>query len=492
MQSKILTRFSLWKKFAASLFFYAFLLLIVTLSISYIGSETSASSDLKTKANVMAELAVLASIDPLWNYNTTASNANGEALLKDDEICQVRIIDSDGKDVYRKSKDSKLTANMIVVEKEVQKDGKIIGRVKLGITKYYRQVTLIKNLVNNIILTTLMAIIIGILITYFTTRSITTPINKIVTALNEGAGQTAAASNQLAAASQQLSWGSAEQASSIEETSSTLQETATMLQRNNANIKQATQLSEHTKEAAEKGNLEMQDMMDAIIEVRKSSDRIAKIIKVIDDIAFQTNILALNAAIEAARAGEAGLGFAVVAEEVRNLAQRSAQAAKDTTGMIEANIELSANGVSVTEKVKEALNVITVQAKKVSELMDEIAAASQEQAQGIDQVNKAIVQMELVTQQNAANAEESAATSGALSNQAKGLRDIINQLSQLVNGDAFGEIERPTGIQSNPAPVELLSDSANKSQRLQHREERRRTYVIAPGEVIPLDKDNKF
>lgn len=133
-----------------------------------------------------------------------------------------------------------------------------------------------------------------------------------------------------------------------------------MIQQNNANIRQATQLSEHTTEAAERGNLEMQEMINVISEVKKSSDRIAKIIKVIDDIAFQTNILALNAAIEAARAGDAGLGFAVVAEEVRNLAQRSAQAAKDTTGMIESNIELSANGVSVTEKVKEALSEISV------------------------------------------------------------------------------------------------------------------------------------
>ena len=434
MYHKIFGNLSLWKKFAGALMLYTLLLITVTLSIGYIGNTTSASADLKKKANTMIDLAALASVDPLWNFNSAASVTNGEALLRDNEICLVEIKDSEGKNVYQKSKESKFTQNMILLEKDVLKDEKIIGHIKLGITKYYREKTLIEGLVSNILLTTLLAIMIGIMITYLITRSITKPINQIVAVLAEGADQGAATSNQLAAASRQLSEGSAEQACSIEETSSTLQESTSMLHQNNSNTKQAAQLSGDTKKAAEKGNQEMQDMMAAIHEIHKSSDQIAKIIKVIDDIAFQTNILALNAAIEAARAGEAGMGFAVVAEEVRNLAQRSSQAAKDTTTIIETNIELSTNGVSVAERVKDTLNEITVQAKKVSQLMEEITAASQEQSKGFEQISTTIEQMSSVIEENVTNAQESASASEKLTDQAQSLREITQKLSELVNG----------------------------------------------------------
>lgn len=207
-----------------------------------------------------------------------------------------------------------------------------------------------------------------------------------------------------------------------------------MVQQNTENTKQAALLAGQTKAFADKGNSEMVEMTTAMTEIKKSSNQIAKIIKVIDEIAFQTNLLALNAAVEAARAGEAGMGFAVVAEEVRNLAQRSAQAAKDTGEIIERNINLSDRGVEVSNKVGESLAEITIQAQKVNELMDEIAAASQEQAQGILQVNRAISQMENVTQENAATAEQSAASSEELSSQALALQDVVRRLLRLING----------------------------------------------------------
>ncbi len=343
--------------------------------------------------------------------------------------------------------------------------------------------------------TSVIAIILGILIAVLISKQIINILTRIINDIRVNATQVASASNQLASASQQLSEGSVEQACSIEETSSTLQESASMLQQNSANTKQAAQLSENTKEAAEKGNNEMQGMMSSIDDIKKSSDQIAKIIKVIDDIAFQTNILALNAAVEAARAGEAGMGFAVVAEEVRNLAQRSAQATKDTASIIEANIELSGNGVTVAARVKDALTEITIQAKKVNELMDEIAAASQEQSQGIEQVNKAIAQMETVTQQNSSNAEESASASEELSAQAQNLQEIVKQLSELVNGKAARELEETALHQvkhlNNNQP-ERAGLPERRSQSYQPKLEGSKTKVVLPEDVIPLEKDNKF
>jgi methyl-accepting chemotaxis protein len=329
------------------------------------------------------------------------------------------------------------------------------------------------------------------------TRSITRPMNSIATRIGESAGQLAAASNQLSASAGQLSQGSAEQASAIEETSSTLQESASMMAQNNNNTKQAALLSIQAEESANKGTDEMQHMMESIQEIKKSSDQIAKIIKVIDDIAFQTNILALNAAIEAARAGEAGMGFAVVAEEVRNLAGRSAQAAKDTTAIIETNIELSSTGVAVAERVREALNEITVQSKKVSQLMDEIAAASQEQVQGIEQVNKAIGQVETVTQQNAANAEESASAAEELNAQAESMKQIVTELSELVNGKV-STLNKELNQMNHPLhPIHgvLPQDHPAIGGRVQPQTKQMvamndpKTKVVSPEDVIPLEKD---
>ncbi len=332
----------------------------------------------------------------------------------------------------------------------------------------------------------IIAFVLGIGLTLFITRSITLPIRKISGALKEGARQLAGASHQLSASADQLSQGSSEQAASIEETSSTLQEAASMMVQTTTNTKQAAQLSVQAKESADKGNVDMREMMDSIQEIKNFSDQIAKIIKVIDDIAFQTNILALNAAIEAARAGEAGMGFAVVAEEVRNLAGRSAQAAKDTTAIIETNIELSTKGVTVAEKVRESLDAITLQAKKVSELMEEIAAASQEQSQGMTQVNKTLVQVETVTQHNAASAEESVYAAQTLNIQAGNMHKIVLQLSALVNGKAGSlKSEMKTIAVAGENDLELQQPAENAVLP-----DKSKTKIVTPEDVIPLTNDH--
>ena len=279
---------------------------------------------------------------------------------------------------------------------------------------------------------TAIGVIIALLFGIFITRSLVQSLSQTAESLSEGSDQVASASSEISSSSQSLAEGASEQAASLEETSASLEEIASMTKRNAENALRAKNLSSETRLAAEAGSANMQEMNRAMDEIQEASANIAKIIKTIDEIAFQTNILALNAAVEAARAGEAGAGFAVVADEVRNLAQRSAHAAKETAEKIERSIAKSANGVTMSGKVTESLTQIVTKARHVDELVAEIATASREQSQGLDQVNAAITQMDKVTQSNAASAEESASASEELSAQAATLRELVADLQHLI------------------------------------------------------------
>ncbi len=252
--------------------------------------------------------------------------------------------------------------------------------------------------------------------------------------LSQGAEQVVGAAGQVASASQSLAQGASEQAASLEETSSSSAEVASMTQHSAENAKSAAHLMAETSQVVEGANQILGHMVESMNAINTSSGKISKIIKVIDEIAFQTNILALNAAVEAARAGEAGMGFAVVADEVRNLAQRSAQAASDTATLIEESIANSGHGRTRLDEVAQSMNAITERAHKVRELVDEVNAGSQEQARGVEQVSQAVIQMQEVTQRTAASAEESAAASEELSQQAQVTRSVVERLLALVGG----------------------------------------------------------
>jgi len=291
---------------------------------------------------------------------------------------------------------------------------------------------------NVLVVGCIVCVVLGLSLGVVITRSITKPIKSVADALSAGADQTAAAARQVSSSSQSLAEGSSEQAASLEETSASLEEISGMTKRNAESATQAKDLAGQTRTAADAGAADMEEMKRAMDAIKGSSDDISKIIKTIDEIAFQTNILALNAAVEAARAGEAGMGFAVVAEEVRNLAQRSAQSAKETAGKIEDSVRKSEHGVQICGKVAQSLSEIVGKARQVDTLVAEIAEASREQTQGIEQVNTAVTQMDKVTQSNAAGAEESAAAAEELSAQSVVLQESVSELLALVDGARSG------------------------------------------------------
>jgi methyl-accepting chemotaxis protein len=281
-----------------------------------------------------------------------------------------------------------------------------------------------------------VSVLIGIALGWIIIRSVNQALRQTAAALEDSTSQVASAASQVSGSSQSLADGSSQQAASLEETSSSLEELSSMTKRNAASAATAKDLSGQTRAAADAGSADVNEMRAAMDAIKTSSAAIGNIIKTIDEIAFQTNILALNAAVEAARAGEAGMGFAVVAEEVRSLAQRSAASAKETAGKIEIAIQNGENGVVISQKVAQSLDVIVAKAREVDALIAEISTASNEQSQGLGQINLAVGQMDKVTQSNAANAEETAAAAAELNSQSGALRRSVAELRRLIESDA--------------------------------------------------------
>jgi methyl-accepting chemotaxis protein len=269
-------------------------------------------------------------------------------------------------------------------------------------------------------------------------RATTRPLRRAVEGMNTASDQVKEAASQVSASSQSLAEGASEQAAGLEQITATMEEFAVRTRHNAERTQEAEQVATVARQATEQGSASMERMLDAIHEIKTSSDETAKIIRTIDEIAFQTNLLALNAAVEAARAGDAGRGFAVVAEEVRNLAQRSAQAAKETSGMIATSNERADQGVVVAQEVASLLREVREGIHKVADLVQHVSAASVEQAQGVDQIKTGLAQMDRVTQGNAASAEQNASASEELSAQALVLDELVGHLTAVVHGGSGG------------------------------------------------------
>lgn len=321
------------------------------------------------------------------------------------------------------------------------------------------------------------------LVAFVIVRGTTAILRRAVTGLAEGAEQVASASEQLSAAAQSLSQGTTEQAASLEETSASMEQMASMTRRNAEHARQAATLMQSVDRKVQESNAVLGEMVASMGAIKESSDKISRIIKTIDEIAFQTNILALNAAVEAARAGEAGMGFAVVADEVRSLAQRSAQAARDTAALIEESIVRSAEGTVRVQHVAASIRGITEAVSEVKGLVDAVSAASQEQTQGIEQVSHAVAQMEKVTQTNAGTAEESAAASEELSVQATRSMDIVRQLEALVGGQKGARRAASTQRHPTSAPAKVLPLHQGRSKDVASR---------SSEDQIPLEASGTF
>ncbi len=319
--------------------------------------------------------------------------------------------------------EGKLGAVSDLIEKEVQ------GMTKEGdaVVNQFNHFTWISSL-----LSTITLIVISVVVVQAIVRSLKRTLELLTSS-----------SGQVSEASQKLADGAGQQAAAMEESSSSLEEMTSMVRQTAEHSQTARDIANQTRTAADTGSRDMKDMAEAMEAIKVSSSEISKIIKTIDEIAFQTNILALNAAVEAARAGEAGAGFAVVADEVRNLAQRSAQAARETTSKIEDSIKKSERGGQLSGKVAGSLNEIVAKARQVDELVADIALATKEQSQGVEQINMAVGQMDKVTQSNAASAEE-------LSANAVELNSSVTDLMGLVYGRADGQA---TSIGSHPKPM---------------------------------------
>ncbi len=348
--------------------------------------------------------------------------------------------------------------------------------------------------------------------------NINTVMDSLSSALNQvtdAVSQVANASGEISNGSQSLAEGSNEQASSLEEVSSSLEEMSSITKQNAENSGQAMILAGEASAAAKEGDVTIKRMANAINLIKQSADNTAKIIKSIDDIAFQTNLLAINAAVEAARAGEVGKGFAVVAEEVRNLAMRSSDAAQNTADLIEESVKSAGEGVRITEEVAVSLGKIVNRTGKVGDLIAEIAAASKEQAQGIEQVNIAVAQLNHVTQNNAANSEESASAAEELSSQAAELANMVSEFQLGADGapprparteyDDRRRAPRPAGTgqgdrRATPRPKQRPAapaafhtpaphDKAEKHKAADGPGTAKPTKAVKAAEVIPLDED---
>lgn len=409
----------------------------------------------------------------LKNYDATQSEIL-KLTIRNSNQQAIDLSSSEGKKAIAKARD--------MVFEIAQENDKSMNEAKKRSDENYESIR------NMNILVSVTGIVIAIAIAFFMVRQIMNMITNAINDVNEGAEQVASASGQISDSSQQLAEGAQEQAASVEEVTSSLAETKATVDQNAQNAREADLLSKDANDSAKLGYEHIKELTNSMEEINESSRQIANIIKTIDEIAFQTNLLALNAAVEAARAGEHGLGFAVVAEEVRNLAQRSAEAAKDTAVIIEQSIEQVRKGNDITTETNRAFEEILEKVKKAGDITGEIALASKEQATGVQQINEAMSQVDNVTQTMASNSEESAAASEEMSAQAVQMKAAIAGVAGIFGINVSGTAGSSNNVLTHHVHMETEKSKPKSRQTVQPSVSSASTKK--PEEIMPLDEDD--
>ena len=436
-------------------------------------AKATMSAVLTSNAESTAAFLEEVGIPYILNYDFPALDRIVSQAVKDPEVEFVVYYDAKGKVLTQNSKEKPAAGDTLLLERELKDpDSKnLVGRMKFAFSlggvarQFHQDVMAIAAAIGGggfLVLISLLYVV----------RRGTKPLDAAIGAIAESSNRVAAASVQVSSASRQLADGNSAQAASIEETSSSLEEMSSITKSNAENTERVVALIQEASRVASQANTTMVKLTRSMEEISTASQETSKIIKTIDEIAFQTNLLALNAAVEAARAGEAGAGFAVVADEVRNLAMRAAEAARNTAGLIEGTVNKVKDGSAIVANTNSAFLQVADSVQQATTVIDEIAAASREQAQGIEQISNAVGTMDTMVQQAAANAEESASLSVEMSTQADALRSVVEQLAALVGGnqekstEAFAPAEQQrfpvrTASTRAPAPVRRMAKKGN-------------------------------